>query len=72
MQMYYVDYRLANVEPPSKMKSEIKERLLLIAKLVEILHKKSNTFEDKKLSTQLDKIYNDLIKMGRDSLKTLE
>ena len=54
------------------MKSNIKERLLLIAKLVEILHKKSNTFEDKKLSTQLDKIYNDLIKMGRDSLKTLE
>ena len=72
MAMYYVDYRLANAKPPSQMKSDIKERLLLIAKLVEILHKKSNTFEDKKLSAQLDRIYNDLIKLGRDSLKTLD
>ena len=72
MAMYYVDYRLAKLEPPSQMKNEIKERLLLIAKLVEILRKRSNTFEDKKLSDQLDKIYNDPINMGRESLKTLE
>ena len=66
MAMYYVDYRLANAKPPSQMKSDIKERLLLIAKLVEILHKKSNTFEDKKLSTQLAKINEDLNQMVAD------
>ena len=66
MAMYYVDYRLANAKPPSQMKSDIKERLLLIAKLVEILHKKSNTFEDKKLSAQLAKIYKDLNKIVAD------
>ena len=33
---------------------------MLIATLAEILHEKSNNFEDKKLSAQLDKSFNDL------------
>merc|ERR1712055_468743 len=43
-----------------------KKRLLLIATMAEILHQKSNTFEDKKLSAQLAKIYKDLNKMVAD------
>jgi len=44
-------------------KADTKKRLLLIATMAEILHQKSNTFEDKKLSAQLAKIYKDLNKM---------
>ena len=41
-------------------KVETKNRLLLIATIAKLLHQKSNTFEDKKLSDQLAKIYMDL------------
>ena len=34
--------------------------------MAEILHQKSNTFEDKKLVAQLAKIYKDLNKMVAD------
>ena len=47
-------------------KIEAKKRLMMIATMAEILHEKSNTFEDKKLSDQLDKIFNDLNKMVAD------
>ena len=47
-------------------KADTKKRLLLIAQLARILHQKSNTFEDKKLSAQLKKIYKDLNKMIAD------
>jgi len=47
-------------------KADTKKRLLLIATMAEILHQKSNTFEDKKLSAQLAKIYKDLNKMVAD------
>jgi len=47
-------------------KVETKKRLLLIATMAEILHQKSNTFEDKKLSTQLAKIHKDLHKLVAD------
>ena len=41
-------------------KADTKKRLLLIAQLARILHHKSQTFEDKKLSAQIGKIYPDL------------
>ena len=47
-------------------KEETKNRLLLIATIAKILHQKSNTFEDKKLSDQLAKIYMDLNNMVAD------
>ena len=47
-------------------KADTKKRLLLIAQLARILHLKSNTFEDKKLSAQIAKIYKDLNKMVAD------
>ena len=47
-------------------KVETKKRLMLIATMAEILHQKSNTFEDKKLSTQLAKIHKDLHKLVAD------
>ena len=47
-------------------KADTKKRLLLIATLAEILHQKSNTFEDKKLSAQLAKIHKDTKKMVAD------
>ena len=47
-------------------KADTKKRLLLIAQLARILHQKSNTFEDKKLSAQIAKIYKDLNKMVAD------
>ena len=43
-----------------------KKMLLLIVTMAEILHHKSNTFDDKKLSAQLAKIYKDLKKMVAD------
>ena len=47
-------------------KADAKKRLLLISTMAEILHQKSNTFEDKKLSNQLAKIYKDLNKIVAD------
>ena len=47
-------------------KVETKKRLMLIATMAEILHQKSNTFEDKKLVAQLTKIYKDIAKMVAD------
>merc|ERR1711874_736517 len=47
-------------------KANTKKRLLLISTMTEILHQKSNTFEDKKLANQLAKIYKDLNKMVVD------
>ena len=47
-------------------KVETKTRLLMIATMAKILHQKSNTFEDKKLSAQLNLIYLDLNKMVAD------
>ena len=47
-------------------KADTKKRLLLIATMAEILHQKSNTFEDKKLAGQLAKIHKDLNKMVAD------
>ena len=47
-------------------KDDTQERLLLIANIAKILHQKSNTFEDKKLSAQLAKIYKDINKMVSD------
>ena len=47
-------------------KVEAKKRLMMIATMAEILHEKSNTFEDKKLSAQLDNIFKDLNKMVAD------
>ena len=42
-------------------KLEAKKRMMVIATMAEILHEKSNTFEDSELSAQLAKIYKDLI-----------
>ena len=47
-------------------KVEAKKRLLLISTMAEILHQKSNTLEDKKLSAKLDKMNKDLNKIVRD------
>ena len=47
-------------------KVDTQERLLLIANIAKTLHQKSNTFEDKKLSTQLAKINEDLNQMVAD------
>ena len=55
--------KLATRKSIGLSKVDTKKRLLLIATMAEILHQKSNTFEDKKLSAQLAKIYKDLKKM---------
>ena len=55
--------KLASRKSIGLSKVDTKKRLLLIATMAEILHQKSNTFEDKKLSAQLAKIYKDLNKM---------
>ena len=47
-------------------KLEAKKRMMVIATMAEILHQKSDTFEDKKLSAQLAKIYKDINKMVSD------
>jgi len=58
--------KLASRKSIGLSKADTKKRLLLIATMAEILHQKSNTFEDKKLSAQLAKIYKDLNKMVAD------
>ena len=58
--------KLATRKSIGLSKVDTKKRLLLIATMAEILHQKSNTFEDKKLSAQLAKIYKDLNKMVVD------
>jgi len=58
--------KLASRKSIGLSKADTKKRLLLIATMAEILHQKSNTFEDKKLSAQLAKIYKDLNKMVSD------
>merc|ERR1712192_74789 len=58
--------KLASRKSIGLSKADTKKRLLLIATMAEILHQKSNTFEDKKLSAQLDKIYKDLNRMVSD------
>ena len=58
--------KLASRKSINLSRVDTKKRLLLIATLAEILHQKSNTFEDKKLSAQLAKIYKDLNKMVGD------
>ena len=52
--------KLASRKSIGLSKVDTKKRLLLIATMAGILHQKSNTFEDKKLSDQLAKIYMDL------------
>ena len=47
-------------------KLEAKKRMMVIATMAEILHQKSNNFEDKKLSAQLAKIYQDLNNLVAD------
>ena len=46
--------------------AETKKRLRMITTMAEILHQKSNTFEDKKLAGQLAKIHKDLNRMVLD------
>merc|ERR1719376_562828 len=58
--------KLASRKSIGLSKADTKKRLLLIATMAEILHQKSNTFEDKKLSAQLAKIYKDINKMVSD------
>merc|ERR1712037_936242 len=58
--------KLASRKSIGLSKVDTKKRLLLIATMAEILHQKSNNFEDKKLSAQLAKIYKDLNKMVAD------
>merc|ERR1719193_659216 len=58
--------KLASRKSIGLSKADTKKRLLLIATMAGILHQKSNTFEDKKLSVQLAKIYKDLNKMVAD------
>merc|ERR1719391_1628109 len=58
--------KLASRNSIGLSKADTKKRLLLIATMAEILHQKSNTFEDKKLSTQLAKIHKDLHKLVAD------
>jgi len=58
--------KLASRKSIGLSKTDTKKRLLLIATMAEILHQKSNNFEDKKLSAQLAKIYKDLNKMVAD------
>ena len=58
--------KLASRKSINLSRVDTKKRLLLIATLAEILHQKSNTFEDKKLSAQLAKIYKDINKMVSD------
>ena len=58
--------KLASRKSIGLSKGDTKKRLLLIATMAGILHQKSNTFEDKKLSAQLAKIYKDLNKMVAD------
>ena len=58
--------KLASRKSINLSRVDTKKRLLLIATLAEILHQKSNTFEDKKLSAQLAKIYMDLNNMVSD------
>ena len=47
-------------------KADTKKRLLLIATMAEILHQKSNTFEDKKMAAKLAKFNKDLKKIVAD------
>merc|ERR1719228_3194040 len=58
--------KLASHKSVKLSKADTKKRLLLISTMAEILHQKSNTFEDKKLVAQLAKIYKDLNKMVAD------
>ena len=58
--------KLASRKSIGLSKVETKKRLMLIATMAEILHQKSNTFEDKKLSAQLAKIHKDLNKLVAD------
>merc|ERR1719249_15239 len=58
--------KLASRKSIKLSKADTKKRLLLIATMAEILHQKSNTFEDKKLVAQLTKIYKDIAKMVAD------
>jgi len=58
--------KLASRKSIGLSKADTKKRLLLIATMGEILHQKSNTFEDKKLAGQLAKIHKDLNKMVAD------
>ena len=58
--------KLASRKSIGLSKADTKKRLLLIATMGEILHQKSNTFEDKKLASQLAKIHKDLNKMVAD------
>jgi len=58
--------KLASRKSIGLSKVDTKKRLLLIATMAGILHQKSNTFEDKKLSAQLAKIYKDINKMVSD------
>ena len=58
--------KLASRKSINLSRVDTKKRLLLIATLAEILHQKSNTFEDKKLSAQLAKIHKDTKKMVAD------
>merc|ERR1711971_663070 len=58
--------KLASRKSIGLSKADTKKRLLLIATMAEILHQKSNTFDDKKLSSQLAKVYKDLNRMVSD------
>ena len=58
--------KLASRKSINLSRVDTKKRLLLIATLAGILHQKSNTFEDKKLSAQLAKIHKDTNKMVAD------
>ena len=58
--------KLASRKSINLSRVDTKKRLLLIATLAEILHQKSNTFVDKKLSAQLAKIHKDTNKMVAD------
>ena len=58
--------KLASRKCNGLSKADTKKRLVLIAAMAEILHQKSNFFEDKKLSAQLSKIHKDTNKMVAD------
>ena len=63
--------KLASRKSINLSRVDAKKILFLIATLAEILHQKSNTFEDKKLSEQLNLIYLDLDKMVADYMHGL-
>ena len=58
--------KLASRKSIGLSRADTKKRLLLIATLAEILHQKSNTFEDKKMAAKLAKFNKDLKKIVAD------